>query len=459
MNRPNAVTISMDSAGIQREYNTQLRGVWLIFARGVCLVLLAFSLTAFFVDLPEYFARLQVVCASSACALWQLTPDSVQQLQQVGLTVGSYAAFSVAFSIIAVFVWSAVGIFIALRKSNDWIALLVALLLVTTGISGQNIPDFNTLAAPLVASPSPWYMPTMMVSVMSGFLYLLTFLLFPDGRFVPRWTRWLLVVGMAWTGGFALLLLSHAPPPSWLGPLILAAVMAVDVPGLFGQVYRYRFVSTPQQRQQTKWVVLGAVMGLLLVVTAYFPTLLLSSLRHPGLYYVILKPLITLLLLFAPLCFAIAILRHRLWDIDILINRTLVYGTLTGILALVYIGSILLLQSLLGGIIHQDNGVAIVISTLVIAALFQPLRHRIQATIDRRFYRRKYDAARTLATFSATLRNEVDLEQLREQLLAVVQETMQPTQVSLWLRPTASDRKQPATWISTPPAREHGEKS
>src|SRR5262249_7954122 len=155
---------------------------------------------------------------------------------------------------IAVSIWSAVGIFIAWRKSNDWIALLVALLLVTTGIAGQNIPDFNTLSTPLVASSSPLYMPTMMVSVMSAFLYLLTFLLFPNGRFVPRWTRWLLVVGMAWMGGFALLLLSHAPPSPWPGPFILAAFMAVDVPGLFGQVYRYRFVSTPQQRQQTKWV-------------------------------------------------------------------------------------------------------------------------------------------------------------------------------------------------------------
>ena len=154
----------------------------------------------------------------------------------------------------------------------------------------------------------------------------------------------------------------------------------------------------------------------------------------------ILKPVATLILLFAPLCFAIAILRYRLWDIDILINRTLVYGTLTGVLALVYVGSIILLQDLLRGIIHQENDVAIVISTLVIAALFQPLRHSIQAIIDRRFYRRKYDAARTLAAFSATLRNEVNLDQLREELVAAVQETMQPSHVSLWLRPTEPDR-------------------
>src|SRR5207248_19288 len=120
-----------------------------------------------------------------------------------------------------------------------------------------------------------------------------------------------------------------------------------------------------------------------------------------------------------PLSFGFAMLRSRLWEIDHIINRTLVYATLTAALALVYVGLVIGLQALLRGLINQGSGVAIVISTLAIAALFQPLRRLIQRIIDRRFYRSKYDAAKTVAAYSATLRHEVDLEQLREHLLAV----------------------------------------
>jgi hypothetical protein len=161
-----------------------------------------------------------------------------------------------------------------------------------------------------------------------------------------------------------------------------------------------------------------------------------------GVFYgVFFETAITFFTFLIPISFGIAILRNRLWDIDIIINRTLIYGTLTAILALIYFGLIFALQFLLRGIINQKNDVAIVVSTLVIAALFQPLRHRLQQFIDRRFYRSKYDTAKTLEAFSATLRNEVDLNQLREELIAVVQETMQPSHVSLWLRKSDNERK------------------
>jgi len=135
----------------------------------------------------------------------------------------------------------------------------------------------------------------------------------------------------------------------------------------------------------------------------------------------------------------IAVLRYRLWDIDVLINRTLVYGSLTGILGAVYAALIIGLESLLGLATAQNSDpIALVVSTLLIAALFQPVRGRVQSLIDRRFYRRKYDAEKTLGTFSASLRESVELEQLCRQLLAAVNETMQPESLSLWIRQRGS---------------------
>jgi hypothetical protein len=191
------------------------------------------------------------------------------------------------------------------------------------------------------------------------------------------------------------------------------------------------------ERQQLKWLVyVGAVIAisrLSSIVLAHFP---LSA------YVFVILDAIALagLSIGIPVAIGIAMLRHRLWDIDIIINRTLVYGTLTGILALVYVGSIFALQSLLRGFTGSDQ-LAIVGSTLAIAALFMPLRRRIQQVIDRRFYRRKYDAKRIIDAFSSTLRVETDLTQLSEQLVAVVQETMQPAHISLWLRPSEHDGK------------------
>jgi hypothetical protein len=218
------------------------------------------------------------------------------------------------------------------------------------------------------------------------------------------------------------------------------------------QLYRYWHPSSLIEQQQTRLVVFAIVISMLADV-GFASSLVRTPLAQLGLtgsaYAFMSTGLYSLTLYLFPLTMGIAVLRYRLWDIDILINRTLVYGALTVILTGVYVGLVIGLQALLRGIISQDNSVAIVISTLAIYILFQPLRQRIQRLIDRRFYRSKYDAAKTVAAFSTTLRQEVVLDQLREQLLAVVQETMQPAHVSLWLRPPAPDSKHQGIWNSS----------
>jgi hypothetical protein len=291
--------------------------------------------------------------------------------------------------------------------------------------------------------------PILCVAELLLLSFFLTFTLFPDGRFVPHWTRWLFVVFSIVSVVFTFfinILTSFSTTPLWLAVPLVLLFFSLYTSLVIAQMYRYRYVSTLVQRQQTKWVVYGFTANIVVSSGA-----ILSVLFFPrSLSLVLFIPVFIVAAFLYPFTMSVAILRYRLWDIDVLINRTLVYGTLTVLLALVYFGLIFGMQNLLRGIISQNNDVAIVVSTLAIAALFQPLRHRIQIIIDRRFYRRKYDAAKIIEAFSATLRQEVDLDQLREQLLSVVQETMQPRHVSLWLRPPEHDGTHQAPWRANP---------
>jgi hypothetical protein len=163
------------------------------------------------------------------------------------------------------------------------------------------------------------------------------------------------------------------------------------------------------------------------------------------------SPIYSLWYLPVTFCIGIALLRYRLWDIDVLINRTLVYGLLTTTLLGTYLVLVFGGQYLLANVFGPNNAVILVVSTLLVAALVQPLRQRMQRLVDRRFYRNKYDAAQVVSRFSETLHQEVNLDQLHEQLMTVVQETMQPSHVSLWLRPPAQGATQRAPWRATPP--------
>jgi hypothetical protein len=178
------------------------------------------------------------------------------------------------------------------------------------------------------------------------------------------------------------------------------------------------------ERQQLKWFTYAAALAPL-----------------PGLVYEVAPGIFGLLraiiLPLVPVAIGIAMLRYRLYEIDRIINRTLVYGTLTAILGLIYAGAVLVLGQLFGGVGTDPPSWAVAGATLIVAALFQPARRRVQAVVDRRFNRRRYNAARTVEGFSGRLRDEIDLDTLSTELLAVVDQTMQPTAASLWLRPSA----------------------
>ncbi len=194
------------------------------------------------------------------------------------------------------------------------------------------------------------------------------------------------------------------------------------------------------ERQQIKWLLYAGVLTFIMTATVS-PA---APFDLPGFVSTVLETiLLPVALPSIPVAVGIAILKHRLYDIDLIINRTLVYGVLTGTLALVYFGGVAITQAIFRTFTAQEHQpqLAVVASTLVIAALFMPLRRRIQAFIDRRFYRRKYDAAKTLAAFSTKLRNETDLDALNAELVGVVRETMQPAHVSLWLRPDTASKK------------------
>jgi hypothetical protein len=268
-------------------------------------------------------------------------------------------------------------------------------------------------------------------------------LLFPDGRFVSK--RWRLV---GWLLGLLVIFAAASKafepgliPPGVENPLspggavgelfgVLSPVtdalalpaFALAVAGLVVRLWKSRGV----ERQQLKWFAYcAALVGVGLGAGAFVPEGWAADLAF----------LVGLLALAGlPVAAGIAILRYRLYDIDLIVNRTLVYGSLTVALVTLYVGSVVSLQSVLRTLTGGGSQLAIVVSTLAIAALFNALRHRIQSFIDRRFYRRKYDAARTLSAFSARLRDETDLKQLNAELLSVVRMTMQPEHATLWLR-------------------------
>jgi hypothetical protein len=397
-----------------------LRGHWLLLVRAVWVTVAVAALGTFVISVPARYAQLSNPTAKVRTAILE-----------AGLSAGGYALYNVTLDTVFVSVFAVVAIVIFWRRSDDLMALLVATMLVLWG----PLNGLFVVTTEAIDGTHPVVDAALALLTFAGYItWMLFFYLFPSGHFVPRWTRWLALI---WgVGFFGLWNFTPFGPPSWPPLLFNAAVLMVWGSFLMAQAYRYVRVSDRTQRQQTKWVVFGVAVAMTGALTTIFTLGAAVDLSPkevgPRMMSMLLMDAFGLLI---PVSIGFAVLRSRLFDIDVLINRALVYGSLTATLVALYFGGIVVLQRLFVVLTGERSTLAVVASTLVIAALFNPLRRRIQSFIDRRFYRRKYDARKTLEAFSATLRDETDLQALNDHLVGVVRETMQPSHVSLWLRP------------------------
>ena len=408
----------------------RLQGGWLLAARTIWLTVTAVSLVLFALSLGPGYGLLRTVCEQRPCGPEQLSPEGARTIERLGLSLDLYAAYNVALVLVLALAFCALAFVLFWRRSDDFIALYTSLALVLTGIF---LPNWTAeLLVPIY--PGLWPVLSVLNALTFCSLFVL-FYIFPDGRFVPRWTAWVAGALIGLQVPNYLLPESPLSPTNWSPLLSTSLAAGVICTCLFAQVYRYMRVSGPVERQQTKWVVFGFSVMMVVLVLASVPPLFEGSLDRPGTPYDLIVDLVSFFaVLLVPLTLGIAILRRRLFDVDVLINRALVYGLLSAVLGALYVVVVVALQTLIHALSGQESQLAVVASTLVIAALFNPARRRIQSFIDRRFYRKKYDAAKTLENYSHRLRDEVNLENLAGELVGVVEQTIQPAHVSLWLR-------------------------
>ena len=380
--------------------------------------------------IPKYYQRVstQTVPMIQMGSEEQFSNASIAENAKLrGLTLEQYAVYTILNSLFNLVIFGAAALLILWKAGGNWFAWYTVFILLFFPTGGA-LNQINQVSQVL----GNYYG----LGAILWPLYLLYLYLFPNGRALPKWTRWpmatifvfhlaLMVIGFLITFGIDVKFL-----PIWdrLGFIVILAGFPLI---LVSQVLRYRGYSTPVERYQTKWFIssLAFYIFLTTLVTIITGSLNLDEYGWWG-------DLGGLLSILIPISLVISILRYRLWDIDIIIRKTLLYGALTALLALVFFGLVIFLQQILGSLTNAENSpLAIVLSTLAIAALFNPLRVRLQAFIDRRFYRRKYDAEKTLEAFAQTTRSEVEIDLLTGELLELVQETFSPTSIGLWIKP------------------------
>jgi hypothetical protein len=400
-------------------------------------VVAALTIVLNLLAIPSAYGQFKAVCPQGCDLDVGITPRMLEQMQAAGVTPDAWATYRLSLMFVFAAVYIAISAVLFFKRPNDRAAQLTAIALTTFG----GISFLGTTETLLGTNVALDYVIKTLDLIGQVSFFALAYL-FPNWRFAPGWTRWIMGVIVLreavrlYTPGWAAYLDSEST--FYISQLLwVAAVVGIIVV----QVYRYRKVYTPVQRQQTKWAVSGFVVGIggfigVLVFWLVIPPDIDASFIAQG----ISGTLVYIFMMFIPISIGVAMLRSRLYEIDVLINRSLVYGSLTLLLGSLYVGGVVGLQALFRPIFGSRNGLVIVISTLAIAALFMPLRNALQRFIDRRFYRHRYDAVETLERFSATVREEVDLDRLAGKLVQVVEETMQPAHASIWLRDSSSSQ-------------------
>jgi signal transduction histidine kinase len=353
---------------VSNAVNARVGEHWLIPVRIVIVVVAVISLAVFVGGVLLNFAQFRTACTPLSCADGQLTPESAQALQALGFSLDAYAIMNVVFLVIQALVYYLIATIIFWRRSNEWLAVIVVL--------GFLAAPTNSLNQPLTAVPPVFPAALAWVQFLGIATLILIGFLFPNGRFVPRWTLPFAVVGLVSAG-----IQTFFPDVVW--PPVLAGINWVIAFSLlvFSQIYRYRKVSSREQRQQTKWFVFGFTGAVMINLVYRLLPLIFPSFAQPGSLDIFFGDTLTAFsFLLIPLTIGFAILRYKLWDIDIIINRTLVYGTLTVSIVGLYVLVVVSLGTLLRG---QGNLFISLLATGLIAVLFQPLRLFLQRAVNR----------------------------------------------------------------------------
>jgi signal transduction histidine kinase len=417
--------------------DTRLSGRRLLLARGVWMVLMLLFCGLYLAAVLVYYVQFHGFQEGVYAHL--ISTPAIVSGYDVLTSLYLRSAGAVTLTLITLLspCWFAVSLLIFWRRSDDWMALYISLFLV---MLATNLSPALSVLSYEAGFMSPLGVCLTLLHLLAWSSAAFFFALFPDGRFVPGWTRWLILAYLAWQVPLCLPL--NAPfsivhwPPLLAASLFLGLVLACG----FAQFYRYRRVSTAVQRQQTKWIVFGMLVGTLLDLANLLPLLVFPVLAQPGpahtLYAILDDVTYPLVLLLVPVAIGVAVLRYRLWDIDLLINRTLVYGLLTASV----IGLYLLLVVGLGTLFSAlGNPLISLLATGLVAVLFQPVRQRLQRAINRLMFGERDDPYRVLSRLGSRLEATLATDALLPMIVQTVAQTLKLPSVAITYKQQGED--------------------